>query len=170
MQYGCIFHPPKHNRALCNSLKNLKTIKGPYSGNGTKYLYVVESWYNYPYTYTCGNIINNNDERTHFFRKIFYSQKGWCWICAQLGVTEGRKPSISSWFSLPRTASRTPTNWPQLTQAVCGTWLYNCLTTTCFNPSTGQGDTPKSSTGCTCFLIDGWVEGQYVTLLVTWPQ
>ena len=33
-----------------------------------------------------------------------------------------------------------------------------------FNPSTGQGDTPISSTWCTCFLIDGWVEGQYVTL------
>ena len=32
VQYGCIFHPPKHNRAHCNSLKNLKTIKGPYSG------------------------------------------------------------------------------------------------------------------------------------------
>ena len=24
-------------------------------------------------TYTCGNIINNNDERTHFFRKIYLS-------------------------------------------------------------------------------------------------
>ena len=43
----------------------------------------------------------------------------------------------------------TPTSWLQLTQAVCGTSLYNCLTSTCFlwasictefNPSTGQGD------------------------------
>ena len=42
--------------------------------------------------------------------------------------------------------------------ASCG--RRNC---TEFNPSTGQGDTPISSTGCTCFLIDGWVEGQYVT-------
>ena len=52
-------------------------------------------------------------------------------------------------------------NWPQLTQAVSGTWLYNCLTTTCFlwayasTPNsttfTGQGDIPISSTGCTCF-------------------
>ena len=25
------------------------------------------------YTYTCGNKINNNDERTHFFRKIYLS-------------------------------------------------------------------------------------------------
>ena len=26
---------------------------------------------NYTYIYTCGNKINNNDERTHFFRKIY---------------------------------------------------------------------------------------------------
>ena len=32
--------------------------------------------------------------------------------------------------------------------------------------STRQGDTLISSTGCTCFLIDGWVEGQYVTGVV----
>ena len=54
-------------------------------------------------------------------------------------------------------------NWLQLTQAVCGTWLYNCLTSTCFlwayasapnsTTSTGQGDIPISSTGCTCFLL-----------------
>ena len=30
---------------------------------------------------------------------------------------------------------------------------------------TGQGDIPISSTGCTCFLIDGSVEGQYVTYI-----
>ena len=35
-----------------------------------------------------------------------------------------------------------------------------------FNLSTVQGDIPISSTGCTCFLIDGSVEGQYVTLLL----
>ena len=33
-----------------------------------------------------------------------------------------------------------------------------------FNPSKGQGDIPISSTGCPCFLIDGSVEGQYVTI------
>ena len=44
----------------------------------------------------------------------------------------GPKPSAGSWFSLPRTATRNPTNWLQLTQTVCGTWLYNCLTSTCF--------------------------------------
>ena len=31
VQYGGIFYPPKHNVALCNSLKNFKTLKGPYS-------------------------------------------------------------------------------------------------------------------------------------------
>ena len=54
-----------------------------------------------------------------------------CWT-AQPGVTEGRKPSVWSWFSLPRTATRTSTNWLQLTRAVCGTWLYNCLPSTFF--------------------------------------
>ena len=67
-----------------------------------------------------------------------------CWA-AQPGVTEDRKPSAGSWFSLPRTATRIPTNWFQLIQTVCGTGLYNCLTSTCFlwrssctefNPST----------------------------------
>ena len=123
--------------------------------------------YNYTYTCICGNIINNNDERTHFFRKIYLStlyskglRKGcetgcvwevswrrnrlqtywpqvplslaallfsFCWA-ASTGGPEGPKPSAGSWFSLPRTATRTPTNWLKLTQAVCGTRLYNCLT------------------------------------------
>ena len=56
----------------------------------------------------------------------------------------GPKPTAGIWFSLPRTATRTATNRLQLIQAVCGTGLYNCLTTTClpwrrncteFNPS-----------------------------------
>ena len=63
----------------------------------------------------------------------------------------------------------TPSNWLKLTaQAVCGTWLYNCLTPTCFlwayasapnsTTSTGQGDIPIPSTGCTCFV--SWVTGR----------
>ena len=91
-----------------------------------------------------------------------------CWA-AQPG-SRGPKPSVWSWFSLPRTATRTPTD-SQTTvapgyiivwrpPASCG--RRNC---TDFNPSTGQGDTSLSSIGCTCFLIDGWVEGQYVTLI-----
>ena len=44
----------------------------------------------------------------------------------------GPKPSAGSWFSLLRTATRTATNWLQLTRTVCGTGLYNCLISTCF--------------------------------------
>ena len=150
---------------------------------------VVLPWYNYTYTYTCGNIINNNDERTHFFRKIYltlYSRKGservakglmlvmcerwvgngerlphidskfFCIIAALLPhsagllnrVPEGPSPLFgvgSHYGILSPTATRnrtvtatrtelclprTPTNW--LTQAVCSTWLYNCLTSTYF--------------------------------------
>ena len=36
-------------------------------------LCVVLPWYNYTYTYTCRNIINNNDERTHFLIKTYLS-------------------------------------------------------------------------------------------------
>ena len=72
----------------------------------------------------------------------------------------------------------------ELTQDVCGTWLYHCLTSTCFlwayvsapnsTTSTGQGDIPISSTRCTCFfclftpvhlLIDGSVESQHATYM-----
>ena len=65
-------------------------------------------------------------------------------------------------------------NWLQLTRTLCGTGLYNCLTSTCFlwashlhriQPVHGQSYILISSTGCTCFSIDGWVEGQYVTPL-----
>ena len=77
------------------------------------------------------------------------------------------------------------TNWLQLqlglelTQAVCGTWLYNCLTSTCFlwayapapnsTTCTGQGrpDAPVSLSSAYLprvhLLIVGSVEGQYVT-------
>ena len=47
--------------------------------------------YNYTYTYTCGNMINNNDEQTHFFRKIFLShfiRK--CWERVAKGVVCAR--------------------------------------------------------------------------------
>ena len=80
-----------------------------------------------------------------------------CWA-AHPGVTE--VPSL-----LPRTATRTPTatDSNKLKPFVAPSYIIvwrppafcgrrNC---TKFNPSTGQGDTPISSTGCTCFLIDG---------------
>ena len=75
----------------------------------------------------------------------------------------GPKPSAESWFSLPRTATRNPTNWLQLTRTLCGTGLYNCLTATCFlwashlhriQPVHGQGYILIFSTVCTCFSID----------------
>ena len=58
------------------------------------------------------------------------TSSSFCWA-AQPG-SWGSKRSVWNWFSLPLTATRTPTNWLQLTQAVCGTWLYNCLPSTCF--------------------------------------
>ena len=163
------------------------------------------------YTYIYGNIINNNDEWTHFFRKIYHLHfiRKCCkrvakWLCVR-GELEteqtstywpqvplslaallshsagllnreswGPKPSAGSWFSLLQTATRTPTNWLQLTEPVCGIGLYNCLTSTCFpwalqlrqiQPVNSQGYILISSTGCTCFLIDSWVKGQYVTHL-----
>ena len=78
-----------------------------------------------------------------------------CWA-AQLGVLRAQ-PSTVSCFSLPWTA----TNWLQLTEPVCGTGLYNCLTYTCFlwashlhpiQPVHSKGYTLISSTGCTCYL------------------
>ena len=86
------------------------------------------------------------------------------WLgCSTVGHW-GPKPSVCRWLSIPHLVP----NWLQLrlelnclTQAVCGTWLYNCLTSTCFlwayasapnsTTSTGQGDIPISSTGCPCF-------------------
>ena len=61
----------------------------------------------------------------------------------------------------------TPTIWTS-----CRTGLYHCLTFTCFlwashllriQPVHSQGYPLISSTVCSCSLIDGWVEGQYVT-------
>ena len=89
---------------------------------------------------------------------------GWA---AQPWVAEGPSPlsgaGSHSAGMLSPTATGTElelTNRNWLTQAVCGTWLYNCLTSTCFlwayasapnsTTSTGQGVIPISSTGCTC--------------------
>ena len=55
----------------------------------------------------------------------------------------------------------TTASYLQLTEPVCGTGLYNCLTSTCFlwashlnpiQPDYSQGYTLISSTGCTCYL------------------
>ena len=109
---------------------------------------------------------------TPSFSDYSSTSSSFCWA-AQPG-SWGPKPSVWRWFS-NRGQLRLELNCLelQLTQAVCGTWLYNCLTSTCFlwayasapnsTTFTGQGDIPIPSTGCTCFLIDGSVEGQYVT-------
>ena len=76
---------------------------------------------------------------------------------AQPWVTEGRKPAVCKLILTQASCPQLQlelTDWP---------WLYNCLTLTCFlwsyasapnsTMSTGQGDIPISSTGCTCFAI-----------------
>ena len=95
---------------------------------------------------------------------------------AQPGVFEGHKPSVWSWFSLPRTATCTPaaTVSNQVKPSVAPGYIIVCRppascgrrNCTEFNPFTGQADTSIYPTGCTCFLIDWWVEGQYVTVLI----
>ena len=91
-----------------------------------------------------------------------------CWA-AQPGVLSAQALS----WELVLTASNC--NWLQLTQTVSGTQLYNCLTPTCFlwalhvhriQPiHRSRWHLQYLRLECTCFLIDGWVEGQYVTIL-----
>ena len=102
------------------------------------------------------NIRTSKNERTHFFIKIYlslfilervdvgcvrdelemgidcyidpavlFSHLGWI---AQPWVTEGPKPSVCRWLSLRYLVS----NWPQQARTASGTWLYKCLTSTCF--------------------------------------
>ena len=82
-------------------------------------------------------------------------------------IIEGRKPSVCKLILALAPCSPTDSNcnWNAnwLPQAVCCTWLYNCLTPTCFlwanasgpnsTTSTSQGDIPISSTVCTCFAV-----------------
>ena len=151
------------------------------------------------YIYTCGNIINNNDERTHFFRKIYlshFNQRScervvcvrWVGDWTDCNILTPPPPvpltiagllnrAQALCWELVLTASNFNSNfkcnWLQLIRTLCGTRLYNCLTSTCFlwashlhriQPVHGQGYILISLTGCTCFSIDGWVEGQYVTI------
>ena len=82
-----------------------------------------------------------------------FSHSGWA---TQPWVTEGPKPSVCRWLSIRHLVF----NWLQLqlelTQAVCGTWLYFCLMSTCFHLFTQVH-----------LLTDGSVEGQYVTFVYT---
>ena len=91
-----------------------------------------------------------------------------CWA-AQSGVLRAHSPLLGagSLYSILSPTWLTPTNWTS-----CRTRLYHCLMPTCFlwvshlhpiQPIHSQGYTLISLTGCTCSLIDGWVEGHYVT-------
>ena len=63
------------------------------------------------------------------------------------------------------TATRTPTNPSRLWYLVIQLFNIHLLPVGVASAFTGQGDIPISSTGCTRFLIDSSVEGQYVTLV-----
>ena len=83
-------------------------------------------------------------------------------------------PISLCWVLVLSTASYLQLIDSKLTEPVSRTGLYNCLTSTCFlgashlhpiQPVHSQDYILMSSTGCTCFSIDGWAEGQYVTVL-----
>ena len=114
------------------------------------------------------------------------SSSSFCWA-AQPG-SWGPKPSVWRWLSLQQLRLELELNSAclelQLTQTVCGTWLYNCLTPTCFlgashlhriqpvHRSRWYSDIFDRMHLFPLFLclftqvhllIDGPVEGQYVT-------
>ena len=69
--------------------------------------------------------------------------------------------SAGTWFSLLELQQLTLNSDHQLTELVCRTGLYHCLTLICFlwashlhsiQPVDSQGYTLISSTGCTCYL------------------
>ena len=90
------------------------------------------------YTYTCGNKINNNDERTHFFRKIYLSlySKG-----SRKGCVRGEletEQTATYWPKVPlslaallsysvrddeRCGRRKEANTPELIAKGLGLWL-----------------------------------------------
>ena len=114
------------------------------------------------------------------------TSSSFCWA-AQPWVTEGPSPlsraGSHSASMLSPTATAIRTLCLELTttdQAVCDTWLYDCLTTTCFlwayasapnsTSSTGQGDIPISSTGCTCFRCSSAYLHRCISWLTAWSR
>ena len=85
------------------------------------------------------------------------------WLgCSTMGHW-GPKPSVWSWFSLHwHPISHSNWNWPKLSVAP-GYIIVSCPPASCgrthlppspnSTTSTGQGDIPISSTGCTCFAV-----------------
>ena len=129
------------------------------------------------------NIRTSMNERIHFFIKIYLSHfilervdvgcvrdeletgtdcyidaavllshLGWV---AQPWVTEGPKPSVCRWFSIRHLVSK----W--LKPSVC--CLYYCLTSTCYRCSSAVLLLFFRLFTQVHLLIDGSVEGQYVT-------
>ena len=129
------------------------------------------------------NKINNNDEQTYFFRKIYLShfiRKGCERVMCERWVGDWTDcniltPNLAGLFSCSAGLLNQGTwglsplwelvlsiaSYLKLTEPVCGTGLYNCLTPTCFlwashlhpiQPLHSQGYTLISSTGCTCYL------------------
>ena len=85
-----------------------------------------------------------------------------CWA-AQPGALSAQLSAVSGFhcLKLQQLTPKLQTNWTS-----CRTGLYHCLTPTYFlwashlhwiQPVHNQGYTLISSTGCTCSLIDGWV-------------
>ena len=115
--------------------------------------------------------VGDGNRLLHIDPKFFWPWQHFFLLRAGLGCSTvghwGPKPSVCRWLSLRHLVP----NWLQLelelelelTQTVCGTWLYNYFTSTCFlwadesalnsTTSTGQGDIPISSTGCTCLAV-----------------
>ena len=116
------------------------------------------------------NSVQNNDWRFNWIVNDSY-----CCIVTTVSLRADSHAGVLS----PNDSS---CNWNWLTQTVCGTWLYNCLSSTCFlwayesapnsTTSTGQGDIPPDAPVSPFFclftqvhlLIVGSVEGQYVTI------
>ena len=132
-----------------------------------------------PYPYTWGSKINNNDERTHFFRKIYLlhfirngCERVMCerWVgdwtnCNILTPSSFVFSSTSFSFYWAAQPGALRANSPLL-GLVLSTTSYLQLTWTPTNSKLTQGYILMSSTGCTCFSIDGWAKGQYVTDIV----
>ena len=108
------------------------------------------------------------------------TSSSFCWA-AQPGFW-GPRPSVCKLIltlaSCPPTNSNCNSNWTdsrlEMTQAVCGTGLYICLTSACFlwvyasTMSTGQGDIPTSLIGCTCYLhrCISWLIARSITKML----
>ena len=120
------------------------------------YSIAVIKLYVYIYIYTCRNIINNNDERTDFFRKIYLShfmQKGCKRVVCERWVEDGIEtatywPQVSLTIAalLPHSAgllNRGPKGlsvapgYIIVWRSPASRGRRNC---TDFNPFTGQGD------------------------------